>query len=166
MKFLIIYFLLIGYTINAQLPATTIPDFVFYKLDKSVFTKENITSNKKSVIIFFDATCEHCQKTLSFFNEHSKQLQNSRIYLISLNDKETIKNFLVKFAPRFIHDKNVTVLQDSKNEFISKFHPRKYPSMFLYSSSGKLLFYDDDDKKAKNLLQLISDLDKKHARKD
>jgi hypothetical protein len=36
------------------------------------------------------------------------------------------------------------MLQDTKNEFITRFGPRKYPSMFLYAADKKLLGYDDN----------------------
>ena len=63
--------------------------------------------------------------------------------------------FLNKFAGRLLLQKNVLLLQDKKNEFIGKFTPRKYPSLFLYSAKGKLLLYDDDEKSLPVFLQKI-----------
>jgi len=38
----------------------------------------------------------------------------------------------------------VTMLQDTKNQFIIRFKPRKYPSLFLYDANKKLLDYEDN----------------------
>lgn len=140
---------------EAQNPAATIPDFTFYKLDKTVFTNKNIQPGKLSLLVFFDAACEHCQHAMETYNEHYRELNKAAVYLITIDNQATINYFMTKYANNLYGSKNVTILQDLRNEFVTKFQPRKYPSMFLYSSSKKLLIYDDEPKNVGNFLQKI-----------
>ena len=147
--------ILISTKIFAQHPVATIPDFTFYKLDKTAFTNKNIKPGKLSLLIFFDASCDHCQHAMEAYNQHYKELNKTAVYLITLDNEATIKYFMTKYANNLYGSKNVTILQDLKNEFISKFGARRYPSMFLFSAQKKLLIYDDEPKNVGNFLQKI-----------
>lgn len=143
-KMLIIFSLTIS-TASAQPPALTIPDFNFFRLDKSVFTNKNLEPDKMLFFLFFDSDCEHCRHAMMNLNQHYQEYKKAVIYLISLDDKEKINQFINKYGPNLNGKKNVTLLQDLKNEFIDKFKPRKYPSMFLYSAEKKLIDYEDNE---------------------
>ncbi|MBK6965243.1 MAG: redoxin domain-containing protein [Bacteroidales bacterium] len=144
----------------AQTPAQTIPEFTFYKLDKTPFTNKNVTIGKEVLFIFFDVTCDHCQHTISTLSKRISECQKISVYLISLEEKSAIINFLNQFGKNLINQKNVTILQDSNNQFITKFCPRKYPSVFLYSAQKKLRLYDDEDQYLEDFFKLINPLKK------
>jgi len=139
----------------SQHPSATIPDFTFYKLDKTAFTNKSIQPGKLSLLIFFDASCDHCQHAMETYNMHYRELNKTAVYLITLDNQASINYFMTKYANNLYGSKNVTILQDLKNEFIPKFGARKYPSMFLYSPQKKLLIYDDEPKNVGNFLQKI-----------
>ena len=141
---------------SAQTPAQTIPEFTFYKLDKTPFTNKNVTIGKQVLFIFFDVTCDHCQHTISTLSKRINECQNISIYLISLEDKTAINNFFTQYGKNLPSNKNVTILQDSKNQFITQFGPRKYPSVFLYSAQKKLLLYDDEDQYLEKFFKIVS----------
>ena len=61
-----------------------------------------------------------------------------------------------KYRSNLNGKKNVTLLQDLKNEFIDKFKPRKYPSMFLYSAEKKLIDYEDNPETMFRFIKLLS----------
>lgn len=147
MKFILQTFvLLLATAINAaaQVPAETIPNFTFYKLDKVSFSNKNLEKGKKSFFVFFDSDCDHCQHAVSAINRDFKKFANVSVHLISLDSKEKITHFMSLYGAK-IKGKNVTILQDSKGEFLPKFKPRKYPSMFLFSKDGKLIVYEDNE---------------------
>jgi peroxiredoxin len=152
----IIFCLLLFYTSSAQTPAQTIPAFTFYKLDKTPFTNKNVTNGKEVLFIFFDVTCDHCQHTISTLSKRISECQKIAIYLISLEDKTAITNFFNQYGKNLPGQKNVTILQDSKNQFITQFGPRKYPSVFLYSAQKKLRLYDDEDQYLEKFFKIIS----------
>ena len=124
----------------------TIPDFNFTKMaDGSAFGPKNIPTGKKTLFVFFDTECPHCMKAISEYNDQEKQLNAINVILITMDKKEVATAFLKNFAPKLIAKSNVTVLSDKQNQFIAKFLPRKYPSMFLFGKSNQLIKYSDEE---------------------
>jgi hypothetical protein len=52
--------------------------------------------------------------------------------------------------------KNVVILQDTRDEFIQKFRPRRYPALFLYSSRKELILYEDNEQNLFRFIQQIN----------
>ncbi len=140
----------------AQKPAETVPNFSFSRLDNTPFTNKNLAVGKSTLFIFFDVSCDHCQETIRTLNTRLKECNRIAIYLITLDDKPQISLFLNQNGGNLLTEKNVTILRDKKDQFITLFGPRKYPSVFLYSSKKKLLLYDDQDLKLEKFFQLIN----------
>ena len=139
----------------AQKPAATIPSFIFFKEDQSSFTKESLTKGTKSFFIFFDPGCDHCQRTVAQLDKRVKELAKPSIYFITLDKPQGAKNFMQRYAKNLSQQKNVMLLYDVRYQFIPKFKPLKYPSMFLYNKQGKLLKYSDEEKDVSLLVELI-----------
>jgi len=129
----------------AQKPVETVPDFIFYKLDNTPFTNRNLTVGKAKLFVFFDVTCDHCRQTIKSLSMRVNECNKISVYLISLDDKTKINEFLNQNGRNLSGKQNVTILMDLREQFINRFRPRKYPSVFLYSSVNKLLLYDDQD---------------------
>lgn len=147
--------LFISVNVTAQTPAATVPDFTFFKFDNTAFTNKNLATGKKIFFVFFDTECEHCQHAIQYIKQHCKELSKAAVYLISIDSKEKVNSFLNKYGSSLTGNKYITFLQDTKNQFIVKFSPRKYPSLFLYSAQKKLLLYDDDEKNLDKFLTKI-----------
>ncbi len=130
---------------QAQPPAQTVPAFNFYRFDKSTLTNKDLPTGKMLFFFFFDPSCEHCQQAMSNLNKDFQQYAKAAVYLISVDDPKVITAFINKYAPSLKNKKNVTLLVDTKNEFLEKFKPLRYPSMFLYSSKNVLLDYEDNE---------------------
>lgn len=147
MKRLITFIVLIFFItqkIIAQIPAQTIPQFDFIKLDNSLFTNQNL-ADKLLFFMFFDPGCEHCQHAMMNLNKNYDHYKNTAMYLICLDDKDKITAFIKQYAPVLLTKKNVMLLRDYKNEFIARFTPTRYPSMFLYDKNKTLLDYEDNE---------------------
>jgi peroxiredoxin len=155
---LIILFLgtLMSFECYAQKPAETIPNFIFYNLDNTPFTNRDLSVGKEILFVFFDVTCDHCQHTIKTLSTRIKDCKKLSIYLITLDDKTSINIFLNQHGKNLLNEKNVTVLQDLRNQFIKQFGPRKYPSVFLYSDKKKLLLYDDEDLNLEKFFKIIT----------
>lgn len=141
--YLFLVFFAIGEVLMAQ-PAETIPDFTVFRIDKTPFTSKDLDTKKLLFFIFFDVSCEHCQHAIQKINSKFPDLHDVAFYLITLDPPIKVNSFLKKYGNNLQNKKNVMLFFDLKNEFITKFKPRKYPSMFLYTPQRKLILYDDN----------------------
>lgn len=147
--------LLLSFNSFAQQPAQTVPGFTFFTFEKHSFTDKNLAAGKTLFFVFFDAACEHCKHAIKEINQQYNQLKKVAVYLVSLDGKEKMNSFLDKYGPGLKNKKNVTLMLDSQNEFILKFKPKKYPSLFLYSSKKQLIMYDDNEENLYKFWQKI-----------
>jgi thiol-disulfide isomerase/thioredoxin len=149
-----IFFLFLSLLVQGQ--SRSIPAFKFTRLDGvSIFSEKNMASGKKALFIFYDITCPHCQQAIKAFNKNANSLKNISVYLITLENPRAALKFLSQYANPLYEMKNVFVLLDRYNEFITKFQPVKYPSIFLYSEKRKLELYSDEPKDVPKFLRLI-----------
>ncbi|MCW3092006.1 MAG: hypothetical protein JWP81_3075 [Ferruginibacter sp.] len=144
---------LVSSTITAQVPAATIPEFKFSRYNETVFANKDLPPGKMIFFIFFDPGCDHCQRAITYLNQHVSEFRKAAIYLITIDVKEKTDRFFATYGNSLKKQKNITVLRDFQNDFISKFRPRKYPSLFLYSPQKKLILYDDEEK---NMVKFLS----------
>jgi hypothetical protein len=144
--FLLLILAISAFKTGAQVPSEIVPDFNFLRLDKKPFTNKDLEQKMPLFFVFFDADCDHCQHAINYLDGHYNEFTKAAIYLVTLDGIEKINPFLGRYGPSLGSKKNVTILQDPGNEFITKFKPRKYPSLFLYSPDKKLVLYDDNEK--------------------
>jgi peroxiredoxin len=152
----VLLILFVTIKVSAQVPAKIVPSFTFKKLDKSTFSNNNLEPGKFLFFVFFDTECDHCHRSITFISQHYKEFKKTAIYLITLDSAEKIKPFINKYGIGLKDKKNVAILQDTKNEFIQKFGPRKYPSLFLYSQKKQLLLYEDNEQNLFKFIQKIN----------
>jgi thiol-disulfide isomerase/thioredoxin len=147
MKSILIVASVLIVSLSAFSQAKTIPPFSFQRFDNGKsFTELDLTKGKKIMFLFFDAECSHCQESAAVYNKEQGKLNDVSIYMVTRNDKASATTFLKKYAPVLSGKKNVTVLFDANNVFISRFLPKKFPSMFLYGKDQKLIIYSDEEK--------------------
>lgn len=144
----------------AQKPATTIPSFIFVKEDQSGFTKDNLPKGRSIFFIFFDPGCDHCQRTVAQLDKQYSKLLKPAIYFVTLDKPAGARSFMQRYAKNLSQQKNVMVLYDVRYQFIPKFKPVKYPSMFLYDKQGKLVKYSDEEKETGKMVALVAGVDK------
>jgi len=142
----VVLLLLVSGNLLAQGPAKKIPDFSFSRLNKNSFTNKDLEQGKMLFFVFFDADCDHCQHAIQYIGQHYQEFKKTALYLVTLDSQDAINRFMAKYASNLKDKKNVTLLQDPKYEFMQKFRPLKYPSMFLYSGKKELIMYEDNEK--------------------
>lgn len=154
----LVFLLYVSSSVIAQTPAQVVPEFTLYKLDGTPFSNKDMLTGKASVFSFFDVTCSHCQTTMKILSAHYQDLKNARVYLVTLDQKDAALKFLTTYGKPFLDKENVIILQDIKYEFIPKFRPVKYPSVFLYDKNKKLIVYEKDEKKMPDVLKKLRQL--------
>jgi peroxiredoxin len=152
--------------VYAQVPAKTLPDFEFSRLDNSSFTKQDLARGGMTFFMFLDPDCEHCQRAIKNIDSQYRSFEKVAVYLISQNNGEKMKGFLNQYTKHLKSQKNVVLLIDTKNQFIVKFQPRRFPGMFLYSADNTLIDYEDNSESVFRLVHFISldDSKKKKAK--
>lgn len=150
----ILFLFVADFSVIAQ-PAANIPKFRFYRKNAQAFENKNLNKQQKLFFVFFDSDCDHCQHAIQYLNKNHKKLHNVYLYLITIDSSPKAESFLTKNGNNLISKQNVTLLFDLNDEFINKFKPRKYPSLFLYLPNGVLLLYDDDETKLNKFLDFV-----------
>lgn len=140
----------------AQTPAQRIPDFRFIRKTGAAFTRQDLVTGKPVFFVFFDITCEHCRNSLQYLNGHYRELSRAALYLVTMDPGPSAEAFLAGVAPQLAKQPNTLLLRDTRQQFITQFRPRKFPSLFLYSSQQQLILYSDEEKDLPVLLAKIS----------
>lgn len=149
-------FLLVLVTASAFSQVRSLPEFRFFRMDNGAeVTHRNVTPGKKTLFVFFDTECPHCRVAITEYNHHQAKLNDINVFLITRDQKNVVNTFLKEVGSKLIAKKNVTVLADNQNQFIGKFLPKKFPSMFLFGANRQLMIYTDEEKDIPVILEKI-----------
>ena len=149
-----VFFLLITTSVFSQV--RSLPEFRFFRMDNGAeVTHKNVTPGKKTLFVFFDTECPHCRVAITEYNHNQAKLNDINVFLITRDQKAVVNSFLNEVGTKLIAKKNVTVLSDNQNQFIGKFLPKKFPSMFLFGANRQLLIYTDEEKDIPVILEKI-----------
>jgi hypothetical protein len=136
--------------------AKQLPEFSFKRMtDGNDFTQKNLPKGRKSFFLFFDTECPHCRVAVSTWNDNTSILAGLNAVLVTMDKPSSAVPFLQKNAGKLMAMKNLTLVQDMNRQFIARFLPKKYPSMFLFSESGALIHYTDEEKDIPSIISLI-----------
>ncbi len=149
-----VFFFLITSSVFSQV--RSLPEFRFFRMDNGAeVTHKNVTPGKKTLFVFFDTECPHCRVAITEYNHNQAKLNDINVFLITRDQKAVVNSFLNEVGTKLIAKKNVTVLSDYQNQFIGKFLPKKFPSMFLFGANRQLLIYTDEEKDIPVILEKI-----------
>lgn len=154
---LIILFVAISYQVQSQVRDSIMPDFEFIRVDdESAFTKSNLPADKKVMLVLFDTSCSHCQQEAVTIGKHFSEFKKINFYFVSMDDKKSIKRFMSTWGKELQNRENVTVLQDTNRNFITKFQPTRFPAMYIYSEKQQLIKYFGGQKNLEQVLSAVN----------
>lgn len=106
--------------------------------------------------MLFDATCEHCQQVAKALSKRSKELSGINFYMVTMDEFRSVNYFMDHFGTGLKGMKNLSILQDKDHVFIPLFHPKQYPSLYLYGTDKKLVYYSSNEKDVPKFFKLIN----------
>jgi hypothetical protein len=100
-------------------------------------TRFFMTSNRKTIVVYFDSGCDHCQYELNqiFINRNS--FTDSDIILISSELISTIKYYAERNCPRDLG--NIRFTKINQDEAYETFGSLAVPQIFIYGADGILI---------------------------
>ncbi|HWJ27213.1 MAG TPA: hypothetical protein VNS32_11765, partial [Flavisolibacter sp.] len=101
--------------------------------------------------------CDHCHRAIENINKNYKSFSHISVYLVSMDDQQKMNDVLKRYGPELKKQKNVLLLEDRNKQFISKFNPRRFPSMYLYSAENKLVDYEDNEETVYRIMKFITE---------
>lgn len=140
---------------QALKPGSTIPKALFYRSNGSAYSTEQIEKGKKTLLMFFDATCGHCQKVAATLSKRNKEFTEVNFLLVTQDEQRSIDYFMNNYGKPLLTMKNVTIVQDKDHVFIPLFHPKQYPALYLFGPDRKLIFFSSEDKDLPKFFTLI-----------
>ncbi len=135
--------------------AQVLPEFTFYRADGRPFGRHDLPMNSPLLFVFFDPDCPHCQQAVRHIGEQFFLNGKTEICFVSIENWDKIRSFISVYGAKLKDQPNVVWLRDSAAEFIGKFKPLKFPAMMLYSASGKLVDYEDNENTVFRLVKLL-----------
>jgi thiol-disulfide isomerase/thioredoxin len=115
----------------------TIPPIDLVQLDSSHLTKEQLTKNQKTLIMFFSPGCDHCQHQTRDMLQGMSKLKDIQIVMASYQPSSELQEFYQKYdLARF---SNIKIGRDSKFMLPPYYRMKNLPYLALYREDGTLV---------------------------
>jgi cytochrome oxidase Cu insertion factor (SCO1/SenC/PrrC family) len=115
----------------------TIPPFTLLKADSSKMTRDDLPKNRKTMIMYFSPTCEHCQLQTDSMLANMNKLKDIEILMASYQPLNDLKVF---YEEKQLHKyKNIRMGYDMKYFFPPFYKMVNLPFMALYNNKGQFI---------------------------
>ena len=102
--------------------------------DSTMFAKDALQKNKKTLVIVFSPSCEHCKHATETLLADYKKFKDVNIVMATVSNYDATKKFFDEYKLQDYPNIKVGV---DKEYFLGKFYEvRTYPSIFLYDKKG------------------------------
>ncbi|HSC53504.1 MAG TPA: redoxin domain-containing protein [Phnomibacter sp.] len=142
---LLIFALLLGWNIQAQVPNGTItyknylslPAYSLFDLNNKPLLTTSVPQKGKSlVIVYFSPSCGHCQEFTSNLTARLKDFKKVQFLYVSAYPLADIQKFTTDRGLQKMT--NFTIAHDPEFKLGTFFAMKELPSVFVYGSNGKL----------------------------
>lgn len=113
-----------------RVKAGVLPPLSLTGLDGSEFS---IPGDKPVVLVYFNATCDHCQRQFEAMQKSSHQFEGATVIFMSSQPLEDLRSY-------FAHTdlSNFTVVQVRPDEVSERFGVLALPQIFVYDANRQL----------------------------
>ena len=113
----------------------SLPNFKFKELDGKYFTKNNLKPDIKTMFVFFNTECEHCQEEALELGKNASEFRKYQVIMVAVNEIDSLKKF---DATYHLSDFGAIILQDEKMEAKKWFDVSDIPFTMLYDKKQRL----------------------------
>lgn len=96
-----------------------------------------LSSNRKTIVVYFDSECDHCQYELNQIFLNRRSFKNSDIILTSSELISTIKHYAEGNCPQ--DSDNIRFTKINQDEAYETFGSLAVPQIFIYGADGILI---------------------------
>ena len=115
----------------------TVPPFSLLAVDSTTITKENLASNKPTILMYFNPGCEHCQHQMEDIIAHKEALKDIQIVMATYAPLNEMAEFIDKY--KVAEFPNIKVGRDTKYMLQPFFKIGGLPYQALYDADSKLI---------------------------
>jgi thiol-disulfide isomerase/thioredoxin len=128
----------------------TVPAFTLLTIDSTTITKDNLASNKPTVLMYFNPGCEHCQHQMEDMIAHKEALRDIQIVMATYAPLQELAEFITKY--KVAEFPNIQAGRDTKYMMQPFFKIGGLPYQALYDADGKLITTYEGNVKIETLL--------------
>lgn len=110
------------------------------------------TLEGKSILIFFQPDCDHCQREAKEISDHIDAFETYKVYFISTAQLDAMNQFAKDF--KLEGKPNIFIAQTTLDEILSSVGPISAPSMFIYKDQ-KLVKHLDGETPISEILKYL-----------
>jgi thiol-disulfide isomerase/thioredoxin len=145
-------------TSNASAPFMrypTIPPFHLLKLDSSTYlTKDDLRKNRKTMVIFFSPTCEHCKHQTEAILADFKDFKDIEIVMATFQPFTEMKEFDEHY--KIYEHPNILIGRDEHFILPPFYKIKNLPYLALYDRKGNLITTFEGTQKTDDLIKAFS----------
>lgn len=131
----------------------TIPSFEFQALDGSLFKESNLKTNKPTVLIYFNSSCDFCQHKAKSIAQQIDTFKEIQLLFISEEPKKEIKAFAENY--KLYNQLSITFLHDNTSTFAHRFDINTVPYTVIYNAEGNLIKVHKGQLNANDILRAL-----------
>jgi thiol-disulfide isomerase/thioredoxin len=134
------------------LSSPTLPPLNLLQLDSvSLFTKDSLIKNQKTLLFFFSPTCDHCQHQTEDMLGAIDKFTNIQIVMATYQPLPELREFYKKYNLA-VHP-SIKVGRDTKFMLPPFYKMKSLPYQALYNEKGELITTFEGNVKIAKLLQ-------------
>jgi cytochrome oxidase Cu insertion factor (SCO1/SenC/PrrC family) len=128
-----------------------IPPVTLIREDGAKFSAQELSGN--SILIFFGADCDHCQREAAAIRDHLDEFRNYKLYFIGVNPFPVIHDFAKTYG---IEGKTNIIFVRADVATVSKVMGYiETPTILIYDEGRRLIKRFDGETEIKQILKVL-----------
>lgn len=130
--------------------AAQLPDLELTTLDGN---SVNLPGERTIVLVYFNSTCDHCQREIADLQEHMELFEGSVLVLMSAEESQVVASYMSSIGLRM---SDSLIIAHVRHEVIAeKFGLLGLPQIFVYSPEGRLIDLFRGETKAEKIARSL-----------